>query len=566
MRKIIGHQNRNLISYKSKYNVDVHFEQQYITDEIFPIHEVTTITIKGKESSVRSVEQEILKYLHGMKVLTVYLMTTDYLYVKNNICQLKSLIDPADLRLRKKEFKTEKEIKHSFYYVHANNRDLVIIGFESELSKGEQIVKEFLLRQNTLEYNYSLCFLCPVYMLNAINDFKSENSNILRAKNVQLRVVDPNYMRRHLNVYIEGKWRDIVEMKTLLYRNFDSNDSKKRYNVNEFQQYAYNQEHKLISKNVRKFSLESNYIVNNWDLISEEIPQYDNFDDSVMREEDNSYPKQFLRTSDRDSFLNYILHLQPGSYSSTFSKTKLDLAKDLIYFVEEAYDTYNIAKKQEMNDLNFVKDENKISQISVNKETSFPELIQSRIEKKIIDEINHVNIIPEGDTSNISINNEIEIKPILQSSVKVFPERERLAEKIIEMVDMKGPNPMFEEIQSTLLNKLNEIRNEGRDSQNLDRLNTGITPVLAPSKPNLNINNLYQMDVKEPSAGRNLAPNNLVSPPNNFDAVSASTPYPDGLNISYNFSNINQMNINISINSFKDFLKNETSNINVNCH
>ena len=62
--------------------------------------------------------------------MTIYMLNYDYLQLKNSICQLKNLADPADLRLRKKEAKIEKEIKHSFYYVPYSNRDLVIIGFE----------------------------------------------------------------------------------------------------------------------------------------------------------------------------------------------------------------------------------------------------------------------------------------------------------------------------------------------------------------------------------------------------------------------------------------------------
>lgn len=82
------------------------------------------------ENNVKLVESEIRKFLYNLKILTLYLLTPEYLYIKANICQLKILIDPADLRLRKKDLKAEKEIKHSFYYVPNSNKDLVIIGFD----------------------------------------------------------------------------------------------------------------------------------------------------------------------------------------------------------------------------------------------------------------------------------------------------------------------------------------------------------------------------------------------------------------------------------------------------
>ena len=114
VRKIIGHQNRNLNSYKSKFNVDVEYDMSLITDEIFPLQESTFIQIKGKENNVRAVENDIKSYLYNLKVLTIFLMPTDYQYIRANICELKTKIDPADVRLRKREYKGERDLKHPF--------------------------------------------------------------------------------------------------------------------------------------------------------------------------------------------------------------------------------------------------------------------------------------------------------------------------------------------------------------------------------------------------------------------------------------------------------------------
>jgi hypothetical protein len=182
VRKIIGHQNRNLNSYRNKYHVEIEYDSNFITDDIFPIYESSQITLKGKETQVKLVEIEIKKIIDNLKVLTIFLMPTDYNYIKAHICQLKTMIDPADVRLRKREYKIDREIKHSFYYVPCTNKDLVIIGFENEIKKGDRIIREFLLRQNTFEINYSICFLCPTYFHNLVNNFKNENENFIKKK------------------------------------------------------------------------------------------------------------------------------------------------------------------------------------------------------------------------------------------------------------------------------------------------------------------------------------------------------------------------------------------------
>ena len=46
--------------------------------------------------------------------------------------------------------------------------------------------------------------------------------------------------------------------------------------------------------------------------------------------------KNFIQANERDTTLNYLLHLPPGSYNSVFSIKLEDLSKDLINFVEEA--------------------------------------------------------------------------------------------------------------------------------------------------------------------------------------------------------------------------------------
>ena len=90
IRKIIGHQYRNLDSYKSKYGVQILYDTTLITDDIFPIQEYTTIEIKGKESNVKAVAFSIKHYLCNLKVISIYLLEEDYFTVRQKICNLKN--------------------------------------------------------------------------------------------------------------------------------------------------------------------------------------------------------------------------------------------------------------------------------------------------------------------------------------------------------------------------------------------------------------------------------------------------------------------------------------------
>ena len=127
IRKIIGHQYRNLDSYKSKFGVQILYDTTLITDEIFSIQEYTTIEIKGKESNVKAVTKSIKNYLYSLKIISIYLLEEDYFSLRQKISNLKNSVDPADLRLRKLDSKNEREIKHPFYFISNSIKDIVII-------------------------------------------------------------------------------------------------------------------------------------------------------------------------------------------------------------------------------------------------------------------------------------------------------------------------------------------------------------------------------------------------------------------------------------------------------
>jgi len=407
-------------TFKSKYNVDIDYDTSLISDEIFNLTELSKITIKGLEQNLGKVRQEIQNYLYNMKIVSINLMNTDYMYVKQSICNLKTSIDPADLRLRKKDSKIDREIKHSFYYIPSNSRDLVIIGFDSEVKKGQAIIRDFLLRQNTLEHNQSLCFLCPTYLMNTIANFKNDYSELFRSKNVHFKIIEPNYIRKHLNINLEGKWKDIMLVKNYLFRCFSDfyNSSaflsfntshlasinfipnKKKSSIYDFLQYTYNQEHKLISKNLRKFFIEKNYLIKNWDYLSEELFQNEkylaetknsvsltnvqgqikkedcnnslnsnNFNNNLNNtpntinsnnkdnqdkedESNNNQLKTFLKTYDRDTSLNYMLNQFPGDYQRYYGMSQIDLCDHLIFYLEEANNSYNHFRKDNESERN----------------------------------------------------------------------------------------------------------------------------------------------------------------------------------------------------------------------
>ena len=416
IRKIIGHQHRNLDSYKSKFNVQILYDLSLITDEIFPIQEITTIEIKGKESNVKAVALNIKKYLFNLRVISIYLLHEDYMYLRQNICSLKTSVDPADLRLRKLESKNEREIKHPFYYISNNIKDIVIIGFENEIEKAQVIIKNSILRQNNVAFNYSLSFLFPIYFKNKLSEFLYRNNDEIMENKLRIESMAPEYLRRHISVTISGKWISIIQLKKKLWaylKSYAIDGIQKKHDINEFEQYAYNQEHKLISKSIRKYIVEQSPQIKNWDYISEDIEylqdKYYNHlpnEKNLIRQSSQDKKKEsqdiienFINTSDRETRINYLINMKPGSYKKVFKMNQNDLFEDIIGVLEETYNSFKESKLMNDNlssyenkseDYGF-KDKNKIFKSPKEEIFSEREKINSSLFHSDLGEVQNIN-------------------------------------------------------------------------------------------------------------------------------------------------------------------------------
>ena len=306
---------------------------------------------------------DIKRYLCNLRVISIYLLEEDYFILRQKISNLKNNVDPADLRLRKLDLKNEREIKHPFYYISNNTKDIVIIGFENEIEKARIIIKSFLLRQNNLALNYSLNILFPIYFKSKLGDFMRENAEELEKNKIKIEAADPEYLRRHVSVNIRGNWSAITKAKTNLWKylkKYAINAVPKKHDINEFEQYAYNQEHKLISKSIRTYIIEQSPQIKNWDYISDDVEylQQKYFDQKLIgqgspdkKKEGSDVIENFIYTIDKETRINYLINMRPGSYKKVFKMSQNDLFGDMLNVLDETFNSFQNSKMENNNDL-----------------------------------------------------------------------------------------------------------------------------------------------------------------------------------------------------------------------
>ena len=554
IRKIIGHQYRNLDSYKSKFGVQILYDTTLITDEIFSIQESTTIEIKGKESNVKAVVLSIKKYLYNLKVISIYLLQEDYFYLRQNICNLKTNVDPADLRLRKYDIKNEREIKHPFYYISNNIKDIVIIGFENEIEKAKNVIKNSILRQNNIAFNYSLSFLFPVYFKNKLSDFISENKNEIDTNKIKIESMDPEYLRRHISITISGRWVAIVNIKTKLWnylKNYAIDGVPKKHDINEFEQYAYNQEHKLISKSIRTYIIEQSPQIKNWDYISEDIEylQQKFFDKKKLimqgspdkKKESQDVIENFINTSDKEIRVNYLVNMRPGAYKKVFNMSQNDLFNDILGVLEETYASYKSSKLIQDNNSN---NENKNDEYYGHKEKNrnFKNSGETFTEpQKISSSIFH--------SPNIDKNSEDRNKQNQKDDIEISNNKYIDKNNGINSNNNLSNNPNFKKYSNNQVFSNNPLSSLSNDKK--QNYTEGTKSSINTSKEAYSSNNNYYKNNNNISSTYSQFKNNNMSNTNSFISPSnissnldnyKSNPKPYNIRQNYSNSNYNLSN------------------------
>jgi len=543
LRKIIGHQSRNLNMYKLNYNVEISYDSNLITDEIFPIQESTPIKISGKENNVKAVENKIKSLLYDLKVLSIYLMPIDYQIVRNHICSLKMNIDPADVRLRKRESKNERDLKHPFYYISNNNREIVIIGNQNDINKAEKIIKDFIEVQNELKNNFSLSFLFPIYFRKHLFNFANVNHDfIFNEKKAIFDIIEPEFLRRHLSVYIEGKWKEIIEVKNMLWKsvidiNGNNNENNnvisgiyRKHDIYEFEQYAFNQEHKLISKSIKNYIVDQNPQIKNWDYISNDVENLlnDNNNNNVNNNGKKSLIENFTLTCDKETKINYLLNFEPGSYKKIFNMKQDELLSNLYDSISEIYESYNESKIIENNinndiNINNEKNENNNNLINSNNLNNYISNTKTFISKYEEKKVNN-NINNNVDNN---INNNLYSSPILNK------------------------NSIFKNNDINYNNNNNINNNNNNNNDNKNNINNIINNNNKENQNNNNNNNNNNFISHLNSTLYSNLPSTTLTTTPSFVKTEFSDDIIKNQNVSYNFSDIKQMNINININHNK---------------
>lgn len=143
IRKLIGYQEKNLANYRKTNTVDFYFDKELLVDEVFPMNETAQLRIFGRNCDVLAVNELIQKDLATIKMKTVLLQMNDCKILMDNVKEVKVMVDPCELRI-KKMTREWKDLRHPFYYLPNYFREMALIGTDTEIAYAESQIEQFL--------------------------------------------------------------------------------------------------------------------------------------------------------------------------------------------------------------------------------------------------------------------------------------------------------------------------------------------------------------------------------------------------------------------------------------
>ena len=139
IRKLVGYKEKSLQYFRlnPRYNVDFYYDEKVLVDEIFNMNECADLKIFGKKSDVIKVTNILLHRLEQIKMKSILIQKVDCKFVMNNVKEIKSQVDPCEVRIKQNE-RIWKDLRHPFLYLPNYLRDIILIGTQEEIKIAEK--------------------------------------------------------------------------------------------------------------------------------------------------------------------------------------------------------------------------------------------------------------------------------------------------------------------------------------------------------------------------------------------------------------------------------------------
>lgn len=270
LKRLLGEYNQNLKNLERDFSVKINYNKTHTTDECYPIHFLSLITIKGKPENVKNAHSLIRDKMRMLIAKRRYLARSDIRIILNKMANIKRDIAPTEIRCCRDN--ALRDINHPFYTIYYKDKECVIIGTKEEVAKADRYIAKLVEQGRQKDENIlSLNYLIPVCNKNTLVNIKNQlEKKFMGAKMI---IYDPLHPRKNVSLTLSTSYRYYDKYLDETRHTLDRTNLY-RGSFDEYQKQMLYQMSKYFFKYLQNFKQTNSMVfMKSWDTITAEFDE-----------------------------------------------------------------------------------------------------------------------------------------------------------------------------------------------------------------------------------------------------------------------------------------------------
>ena len=195
LKRVVGEYQKTVHYINATYQVRMLYDKRFITDECYPLHMTTDVTLKGIKDNILESCKYLQSIVDGLYVERIFMGSSDIKIIISNLMPIKQQIHPAEVRCCRDN--ALRDINHPFYTIYYKNKEVAFVGTKEEVERSIKLIKNEILREKKIKKNtISLNYLIPKCDKNYILQIKND----IEDKVTKLIIYDPLPPRKNISL------------------------------------------------------------------------------------------------------------------------------------------------------------------------------------------------------------------------------------------------------------------------------------------------------------------------------------------------------------------------------
>lgn len=108
------------------YQVRTHYDKRFMTDDTYPLHERTALTMKGIKENIIKARDYLQNIVNELVVYRRYMNAGEIKVIISNLISIKQNIHPSEVRCCRDN--ALRDINHPFFTIYYKDKEVAFVG------------------------------------------------------------------------------------------------------------------------------------------------------------------------------------------------------------------------------------------------------------------------------------------------------------------------------------------------------------------------------------------------------------------------------------------------------